>query len=106
FRARGMRTVVLNWAMCDPKSEEGFTHKTAMIPTDMPVLPALEKLCSDTVQLAAIYRRHAPLDGDLTFFLVDRDAVPVGYLRIDMREVSDADFAWLNCMLFECEDAL
>jgi hypothetical protein len=105
IRERGIYVTTLQYTMRD-QATGGLSRRQAMIPTDIPILPELQWLYDETLRLAPIVREQLSVSGEANFFLVDRDLRVIGCMCLEMRDLSDRDLAWINCLLAENEGAV
>ena len=103
FRERGIYVMTLQYTMRD-QATGGLTPHRVMIPTDCGILPELRSMYAEMMELAPIIRKRTGRDG--RFFLIDRQSRIVGFIILDLSNLSDRDLAWLTCILAETENAV
>ena len=102
---RGIRIITLQYYMLD-RATGGLNHRQATIPTNLPILPAFKPLYADTTRRGPLMRKRIDASGEANFVLIDREYRVIGYVCLNTHDLSDRDFAWLNCMFEESEGAV
>jgi hypothetical protein len=102
---RGIRMITLQYYMLD-RATGSLSHCQAMIPTNLPILPAFKPLYADTARRGPLMRERINSSGEANFVLIDREYRVIGCVCLDTHDLSDRDLAWINCMFEESEGAV
>src|ERR1700712_3291356 len=96
---RGIHLARLRYVMRAPNG--GLSHREVLVEPDLTMPPKYQTLYAALLKDAPLVRKRVSNDSEAYFCLVNRGGHVVGSACFDMRNMSDRDFAWLNCFFVE-----